>query len=309
MAASADPLANITTGYPKLAARIEIQPQLSIYRRFGALNAQNILYLQAQLIDLETKLRTQQSRDDTNPQGKKALYAKTWYRLENSASDGDTKQLDLVLKTRQVLSEFNPTWFLIRIATDHAIIQQSMILKLPDPNATDLHYLQNYLETDSMGPLALLGRDASTWGSMLERDAHAPDLVALKVRAEKDALSTWAAKKVVGRLFTCCFKRFVKPSPGHGLVGVEDTLVYRATYGFTSLVASMVPIASIVVLYYVDSMPARLATIAVFNLFISICLMGLAKAKRAEIFAISAAFAAVQVVFIGTDKSSSNSAR
>lgn len=165
-----------------------------------------------------------------------------------------------------------------------------MILKLPDPNATDLHYLQNYLETDSMGPLALLGRDASTWGSMLERDAHAPDLVALKVRAEKDALSTWAAKKVVGRLFTCCFKRFVKPSPGHGLVGVEDTLVYRATYGFTSLVASMVPIASIVVLYYVDSMPARLATIAVFNLFISICLMGLAKAKRAEIFAISAAY-------------------
>lgn len=107
MAASADPLANITTGYPKLAARIEIQPQLSIYRRFGALNAQNILYLQAQLIDLETKLRTQQSRDDTNPQGKKALYAKTWYRLENSASDGDTKQLDLVLKTRQVLSEFS----------------------------------------------------------------------------------------------------------------------------------------------------------------------------------------------------------
>lgn len=105
--ASADPLANITIGYPKLAARIEIQPDLSIYRGFRALNAQNILYLQAQLIELEAKLRTQQARDDTNPHGKKALYAKTWFWLEKSASDGDTKQLDLVVKIRQVLSEYS----------------------------------------------------------------------------------------------------------------------------------------------------------------------------------------------------------
>ncbi|KAH7390763.1 hypothetical protein DE146DRAFT_766817 [Phaeosphaeria sp. MPI-PUGE-AT-0046c] len=300
---SADPLANITIGYPKLAARIEIQPELSMYRRFGGLGSQNILYFQGQLIDLESKLRLLQARDDTNPHGKKALYAKTWYRLEHSASDGDTKQLDLVLKIRQVLSDYKP----LTPAADHALIQQSMILKLPAPNPSELHYLQNYLETDSMGPNALLGRDAGTWGSMLDRESHAPDLVALKVRAHKDALSTWAAKKVVGRLFTRCFARFVKPSPVHGLVGVEDSLVYRATYGFTSLLASMIPIASIVVLYYVNSMPARLATIAAFNLFISVCLMGLANAKRAEIFAISAAFAAVQVVFIGTDKTSSTS--
>lgn len=200
-----------------------------------------------------------------------------------------------------------------------------MILNLPEPKQADLHYLQNYLESDAMKPPALFGRDASMWGSLLERRSHAPDLVALKVRADRDAFSTWAAKKVVGRLFTYCFARFVKPSPVHGLVGIEDTFVYRATYGFTSLVASMIPIASIVVLYYVDSMSARLATIAAFNFFISLCLMGLAKAKRAEIFAISAAyvcltglqivlradncrFAAVQVVFIGTDRISSNPA-
>jgi hypothetical protein len=36
-------------------------------------------------------------------------------------------------------------------------------------------------------------------------------------------------------------------------------------------------------------MPGRLGIIAVFNVLVSICLMGLANAKRAEVFAITAA--------------------
>jgi hypothetical protein len=39
----------------------------------------------------------------------------------------------------------------------------------------------------------------------------------------------------------------------------------------------------------VHSMPARFATIAAFNVLLSVCLMGLAGAKRAEVFAITAA--------------------
>ncbi|KAI0617669.1 hypothetical protein TUN199_10331 [Pyrenophora tritici-repentis] len=74
-----------------------------------------------------------------------------------------------------------------------------------------------------------------------------------------------------------------------------------------SILASLIPIASIVVLCFVSSMPARLGTIAGFNVLVSICLMAFAGAKRAEVFAISAAFAAVQVVFVGTDQSSSSS--
>jgi tetrahydromethanopterin S-methyltransferase subunit E len=174
--------------------------------------------------------------------------------------------------------------------TDHALIQQSMIMKLPEPEKWDLHYMQDYLQTTEMGSLVLLGRDATVWGSTKDRDSYKPDLVALNQRTERDAFSLWAAKKAVGRLFTHFFARFVKPSPVHGLLGIEATIVYRATYGITSMLASMIPIASIVVLYYVDSMPARLATIAAFNILISLCLMVLAGAKRAEIFAVTAAY-------------------
>jgi hypothetical protein len=102
-----DPFRHITIGYPKLAARTEVQPEIAIYRRFGALNAQNVLYFQAELVDLEEKLRAQQVQDDSNPKGKKSLYAKTWFRLKDSAVDGDTEQLDLVMKIRETLREYS----------------------------------------------------------------------------------------------------------------------------------------------------------------------------------------------------------
>jgi hypothetical protein len=176
------------------------------------------------------------------------------------------------------------------LPADDALIQQSVILKLDEPEQWDLHYLQDYLQTKEMGPLALMGRDADVWGSVCDRDSYKPDLVALRPRTERDAFSMWATRKAVGSLFTYLFSRFVKPSPVNGLWGVEDTIVYRATYGITSILASMIPIVSIVVLYYVDSMPARLATIAAFNILVSLCLMLLAGAKRAEIFAVTAAY-------------------
>jgi hypothetical protein len=140
-----------------------------------------------------------------------------------------------------------------------------------------------------MGPLALLGEDAVVWGSMAEQKSHKPDLVTLKPRVKKDAFSAWAAESTIVNLFRCGCGHFLKPSPVHGVVGYEDSTIYRITYWITSILASLIPIASIVVLYFVHSMPARLATIAAFNVLVSICLMGLANAKRAEVFAITAA--------------------
>ncbi|KAH7371655.1 hypothetical protein BKA66DRAFT_590642 [Pyrenochaeta sp. MPI-SDFR-AT-0127] len=260
--ATQDPFPDIVVGYPKLAAKMEIQPEVAIYRRFGALNAQNLLYFQAELIDLEEKIREQQVQDHNNKKGGKSLYAKNWFRLSDSENDGDTEQLDLI---------------------------QSMILKYPKPGKWDLHHLQNYLQTPEMGPLALTGDDATVWGSMADRKSHAPDVVALCPRAKKDAFSVWAAESTILNLLRCGCARFMKPSRVHGVVGYEDNTIYRITYWITSVLASLIPIASIVVLYRVQSMPAKLGIIAAFNVLVSICLMGFANAKRAEVFAVTAA--------------------
>jgi hypothetical protein len=141
-----------------------------------------------------------------------------------------------------------------------------------------------------MGRLPFVGDDATTWGTKLYRTSHKPDLITLKPRAKEDAFSVWAAESTIFNLARCgCFK-FMKPSAVHGSIGYEDSTIYRITYWFTSILASTIPIASIVVLYQVRSMSARLGIIAAFNVLLAVCLMGFADAKRAEVFAISAAY-------------------
>lgn len=102
-----DPFRDTVIGYPKLAAKIAVQPEAAIYRRFGALNAQNLLYLQAELVDLEERLKDQQGLDNNDSTGTKSKYAKNWFSLQDSAVDGDTEQLDLVMKIREVLKEYS----------------------------------------------------------------------------------------------------------------------------------------------------------------------------------------------------------
>ncbi|KAH7548991.1 hypothetical protein J3E72DRAFT_410348 [Bipolaris maydis] len=278
MSAPHDPLQEYVVGYPKLAAQMEILPELSMFRRFGALNAQNLLYMQAELAYLEKKLRERQQIDANDPSGKRSAYALNWFWLKGSENTDAGEQQALILRIRQVLKEYND-----------ALIQQASILKYPKPSPWDLHHMQNYLQTSEMGSNALTGDDARIWGSVLDRDSQNPDLITLCPREKKDAFSAWAAESTIINLFRCGCARFMKPSRVHGVVGYQDGTVYRVTYWFTSILASLIPIASIAVLYRVQSMSARLGIIAGFNVLVSICLMALTGAKRAEVFAITAA--------------------
>lgn len=173
--------------------------------------------------------------------------------------------------------------------SDEAVIQQATILKLPEPSAWDLSHVQDYLDSTDMGPRALAGPDSLVWGSRGQRHSHKPDLIALRPRAKKDAFSAWAAESTIFKIFKCGCYKFMTPSQVHGAIGYEDSTVYRVTYWFTSILASLIPIASIVILYRVQSMPAKLGIIAAFNVLVSVCLMTFASAKRAEVFAITAA--------------------
>jgi hypothetical protein len=290
---STAPLSSVVVGYPKLATKIELQPELSIYRRFGALNAQNLLYYQAELVDLEESLKKQQTADNSTANSRKSKYAKSWYKLQDSDIDGDTEQLDLVLKVRKTLKEYSKYYASSTMVTydmqDQALIQQHVIHTYAKPTKWELHTMQNYLQNRDMEPPALLGDDGKVWGSYDDRKSHKPDLITLCPRRNEDPFSMWAADNTILNLFRCGCARFMKPSRVHGVVGYEDSTIYRITYWITSILASLIPIASIVVLYCVHSMPARLGVIAVFNVLVSVCLIGLANAKRAEVFAITAA--------------------
>ena len=45
--------------------------------------------------------------DNNATTGRKSEYAKNWFSLQDSEVDGDTEQLDLVLKIRETLKEYS----------------------------------------------------------------------------------------------------------------------------------------------------------------------------------------------------------
>ncbi|CAG8960721.1 hypothetical protein HYFRA_00002257 [Hymenoscyphus fraxineus] len=68
-------------GYPALTCLQGQYPELSIYRRFSSLNARNLLYLQAELVDLETELEKYTKEDCKSDNEKTKLCNKNWFYL------------------------------------------------------------------------------------------------------------------------------------------------------------------------------------------------------------------------------------
>lgn len=166
-----------------------------------------------------------------------------------------------------------------------------MILKFPEPERWDLEHVQSLLEPEmnNTGPLILPGPDGAIWGSVAKPKSYSPDLVTLCPRQKEDPFSSWVSKAALLNIFRCGCDQFKKRSRKHGVVGYMDTSILKITQWLTSILASLFPIASILVLYCVHSMPARLGIIAGFNILLSVSLIGFAGAKRSEIFAVTAA--------------------
>jgi hypothetical protein len=76
---------------------------------------------------------------------------------------------------------------------------------------------------------------------------------------------------------------------GTNLYGDRDKNLIRIVTWITSVIASLLPVLSIVCLYYVKSMGARLAIIAGFNAILTLSIMWFAGPKRIDLFAAVAA--------------------
>ena len=97
----------LVTGYPKLAHKMGILPEQAIFRQFSALNAESLLYQQAELMQLEKDLRAVQREDNEDSDPFKKRYAVDWYWLNESVSEGKGKQWELFLKIRAKLREYS----------------------------------------------------------------------------------------------------------------------------------------------------------------------------------------------------------
>lgn len=73
-------------GYPRLAAYIDSDSDTALFRRFGILSARNLLYLQAELTELEARLNALDKADEGEPEP--GAHPNRW-RLAHSISLND----------------------------------------------------------------------------------------------------------------------------------------------------------------------------------------------------------------------------
>jgi hypothetical protein len=174
--------------------------------------------------------------------------------------------------------------------TEEALLRHKRIAAMSEPKDNMLADLQDFLASDEMGSQIFDGSDALIWGTKLERDDRAVDLVTLLPSRKQDSFSEVFSDMIMKTFFAYRGHRFRKPHKVNGMIFYKKNAILRITLWITSVLASLLPIASIVVLYRVASTPARLGIIAMFNLLVSMSLATFTTASRSEIFAVTTAY-------------------
>ncbi|KAH6677396.1 hypothetical protein B0J14DRAFT_341472 [Halenospora varia] len=262
-------------GYAKIANLMGHHSELAIFRRFGRLNFQNILYLQAKLTHLEKDLE-RLVRDDEDEPGRE-FYSKDWWSLANKTeNDCEKQQWEKVLEIRETLEEYN-----------EQLTRVSFLTGLGQPKAYDLEFLHKWLERPKMGNFPLRGPDQHSWSA-----EYTHDLLAIARRESSDPFSRWLSDSFIPFFHNILGKKFknsLAEDPESGIGQYSEKHLSAAVNILGTVMASVLPIVSIVVLYFVTSTVVRLGLTIVFTGLFSCALALMTRARRVEIFTASSA--------------------
>ncbi|OIW26519.1 hypothetical protein CONLIGDRAFT_683493 [Coniochaeta ligniaria NRRL 30616] len=251
---------------------LDSDSETSIYRRFHELGARNLLYLQAELLVLEKKLNELDEQDVRTDDMDLKDAARTWEVLtqRHAAGLGDAKdRIELIEKIQTKLREYH-----------EALLLQSEISKLKRPNKRVLDAYRLWFKK----PYPALGGLAKTFLDTPE------DLVGLNT-SETDYLSLFLRRHWPTR------GEFSRDGL-HRIGRFSEQSVAITVAAISIVVAAFLLVGSIVGLYWVTSDAAKLGMVAVFTATFALSVGLMTNAKRAEIFAAAAAYAAVLVVFV-----------
>jgi hypothetical protein len=94
-------------GHTKVARFMAHHGEMGILRRFKDLNFKNLLYLQAELVELEKELEYLSGADSAAIGSPRASYEKHWPLLRESKSDGSGEQWAKFLQIRNTLDQYS----------------------------------------------------------------------------------------------------------------------------------------------------------------------------------------------------------
>ena len=92
-------------GYPKLGSLMGADPPLAIFRRYSALNAQTLLYMQAEINQLERDLQEITEEDFKSSDPERSAFSREWWKLAG-ATGIDSLQWKRSLDIRAKLDQY-----------------------------------------------------------------------------------------------------------------------------------------------------------------------------------------------------------
>lgn len=336
-------------GYPMLAGLMGRRPQMGIYRRFAYLNAQNLLYMQAELVVLENQLKEVQDQDaeikgnsstEDMAEDSPLRRAFDWETLSRAIQSGGhcgksgseahpeeaiheqerceefCEQWRLSMKIREKLHRYSrsllvfPTFPrtvadpMLNVYLDETLIQQMTLASAGSPGPYDLEWVQHFLTSSTfMKESPLRGKDQNVWGRKAEQGNIKPcyDLITLIPQPKLDLFREWINKRLVGWLLNSTPRWGDSASPNY----LKDKTLLGWTMVITSTVTWSLPILSIVVLHFAKGSNVRLGLLVVFNVLVAFVLSIFTDAQPMQVFAASAAYSAVNVIFVSSNATAS----
>ncbi|GKZ24386.1 hypothetical protein AbraCBS73388_011197 [Aspergillus brasiliensis] len=241
-----------------------------IFRRFSKLNAKNLFYLQSELAYLEEdidRFTREGRRSKSQDTDESVPYSVLALIKSQKAPKGYSEHWLKICEARKLLNEYNA-----------ALLQQAQLLKLSRPEAEDLKVLQLWLAQEQFNkPYS---------HSLCQWVENGTDLIALHSRHDN-------TDKLTRMVYTKDIKDLES-----GVWYYDNEKIKAATYMVSLLMSGILPATSVIALYFIQGTFPKLVTIFVYNI-IFVLVMGLmVKARRVEIFATAAAFAAIQVTIL-----------
>ncbi|OCK75096.1 hypothetical protein K432DRAFT_309310 [Lepidopterella palustris CBS 459.81] len=264
-------------GFPSLSALLASDPDLQVFRRFDRLASRNLLYLQAEILDLEARLDEFDAADLEVAAAEESgwievtLSARCWEVFAEKANLGEEREserMKLVLQIRERLAEYQ-----------EAIIRQSNILNLENPNYRVRNAVKGWFEQNR--PLVGHGRH-------LFNEAAKHDIVALRTQPDQDRLTIFLQNHL-GYLFRSRKKGKEHASNWEGMHYFPENTIRHIVSFVSILLAALLLIGAITSLYVVVKPASRMVLLAVFTTLFAASVGLLTNSRKVDIYAATAA--------------------
>ncbi|KAI6884928.1 hypothetical protein KC360_g6034 [Hortaea werneckii] len=286
-------------GFEEVAAFISTEDEGGMYRRFRRLAARNLLYMQSELASLEDKLHKMDQGDRrrmNTPEGVDAFQcAIDWNSLRRlePTYDKARERLALIMDIRKLMREYLLEARLKSSQSDdiqEAVYLDQRIALLRTPSKAYLTAFREFLGSRRDWTINVPGQPLGE----VEQEEYA-----VTYSPDTDRLTRLIEQNIVKSRIKWFREKRNVPHSWQGVYYISDHMIEAFASIFAVTTAASLLIGGIAALDSARARDVRLGILAAFTVAFAAFVGLLTTAKRSELSAATAAYAAVLVVYVG----------